>query len=146
MSDRLYLLDTGVLLALIRGNDLGRHIDQTFGLSSAKLRPLVSVVTHGEIWVLARRNSWGQDKRTSIETMLNNLVCVDINHPKVIEAYVEIDLFSCEHPPGSITMGKNDLWIAASARAACAYLLTCDNDFKHLFGKLVDGEYIKPLN
>lgn len=142
MTDRLYLLDTGVLLALIRGNELGKRIDANFGLTTAKRRPLVSIVTHGEIWVLARWNNWGPDKCTALETMLTNLVPVDINHQRVIDAYVEIDLQSRRHPPGAIKMGKNDLWIAACARAAGAYLLTCDDGFGHLFGKRVDGEYI----
>jgi hypothetical protein len=34
MSDPLYLLDTNVLLLLVRGQDLGRHIDQRFGSAS----------------------------------------------------------------------------------------------------------------
>lgn len=35
-------------------------------------------------------------------------------------------------------MGKNDLWIAATAAMSEATLLTTDNDFDHL-----DGHYFK---
>ena len=59
MSQRIYLLDTSVILPLVRGNELGRYIDRRFGLRSSKQRPLVSVVTLGEVHVLARRNGWG---------------------------------------------------------------------------------------
>lgn len=62
MTAHPYLLDTNVLLHLIRGGDLGRYISITFDLANTVHRPLVSIVTHGEIWALADRNSWGTDK------------------------------------------------------------------------------------
>jgi len=36
VSQRIYLLDTSVILPLVRGNALGRHIEQRFGLGSAR--------------------------------------------------------------------------------------------------------------
>jgi len=66
------------------------------------------------------------------------------NHPSVIDAYVEVDLVSQNHPDGARNMGKNDLWIAACARAAGATLLTADNDFTHLIPDHLDGEVIDP--
>ncbi len=39
-------------------------------------------------------------------------------------------------------MGKNDLWIAATASVLGARLLTTDNDFEHLKGKYLDLEVI----
>jgi hypothetical protein len=59
VSQRIYLLDTSVILPLVRGNALGRYIDQRFGLGSATQRPFVSVVSLGRVRVLARRNDWG---------------------------------------------------------------------------------------
>lgn len=41
-------------------------------------------------------------------------------------------------------MGKNDLWIAACAKAAGATLLTTDNDFTHLIPGHLDVEVIDP--
>ena len=41
-------------------------------------------------------------------------------------------------------MGKNDLWIAACAKATGAILLTTDNDFTHLIPDHLDGEVIDP--
>lgn len=144
MSERLYLLDTGVLLTLVRGQALGRSIDQRFGLRAAKQRPLVCIVTHGELRVLARRNNWGRQKRAALQTTLDNLVTVDISHPAVIEAYVELDLLSQAHPAGARNMGKNDLWIAAAAKTTGAMLLTLDQDFAHLIPTHVAGVIIDP--
>lgn len=144
MSQRIYLLDTSVILPLVRGNALGKHIDRRFGLQGSARRPFVSVVSLGEVRVLAKRNDWGEAKLRSLSNALDNLVVVDINHPSVIDAYVELDLVSQSHPDGARNMGKNDLWIAACARAAGATLLTTDNDFTHLIPDHLDGEVIDP--
>jgi tRNA(fMet)-specific endonuclease VapC len=144
VSQRIYLLDTSVILPLVRGNALGKHIDRRFGLRSAAQRPLVSVVSLGEVRVLAKRNDWGEAKLRSLSNALDSLVVVDIYHPSVIDAYVEFDLISQNHPDGARNMGKNDLWIAACAKAAGATLLTTDNDFTHLIPDHLDGEVIDP--
>jgi len=70
----LYLFDTTVLLALIRGRELGRYINHTFTLSDVINKPLISVVSHGEIWVMAERNGWGEKKRQALSEMLGDLV------------------------------------------------------------------------
>lgn len=142
MSERLYLLDTCILFLLAKGSKLGRHIDERYGLQSAKTRPFISIVSHGEIRVLATRNQWGSAKLSALATILENVIAVDINHPKVIEAYVEIELHSQRYPGGTRNMGKNDLWIAACAKAAGATLLTLDNDFTHLVPDMLDVEVI----
>ncbi|MBK8412679.1 MAG: hypothetical protein IPL19_32470 [Sandaracinaceae bacterium] len=109
----MYLLDTNVVLALVRGSALGTYIDTSFRLSAGKRRPAISVVTHGELRVLASRNGWGGAKLAALQNALNALVTVDINVAEVIDAYVEIDVYSQQHPDGARNMGKNDLWIAA---------------------------------
>lgn len=144
MSEPLYLLDTNVLLFLARGGRLGQHIDATFGLRAARFRPLVCIVSHGEVLVLARSNKWGDEKQTALRGLLDNLVAVDISHPRVIDAYVELDLVSRAHPDGARNMGKNDLWIAAAAKAAGATLLTTDRDFDHLIPNHIAGVFIDP--
>ncbi len=37
----------------------------------------------------------------------------------------------------AITMGKNDLWMAATAKVADAKLLTIDSDFDYLYDKFI---------
>lgn len=98
MSEPLYLLDTNVVLFLVRGDSRGKSIDQQFGLRTAKQRPLISVVTVGEARVLAARNGWGEQKLAALNTALDELVVIDINHTTVIDAYVELDLASYRPP------------------------------------------------
>jgi predicted nucleic acid-binding protein len=140
----LFLLDTNVVLALVRGQALGAFIDATFLLSAARRRPAISVVTHGEVRVLAGRNGWGEAKLAALRCALDALVTVDVNVAEVLDAYVEIDLFSQQMPGGARNMGKNDLWIAACAKASGATLLTTDRDFDHLDPDLLTVVYIDP--
>lgn len=144
MTSRLFLLDTNIVLTLVRGNALAMSIDKRFALRASKVSPLISIVTHGEVLVLARRNGWGANKLNALQQALDSLVTVDINHPDVLDAYVEIDLFSQSYAQGARNMGKNDLWIAACAKAAGATLLTTDKDFEHLNQNMLSLEYIDP--
>lgn len=108
--------------------------------------PLVSVVTHGEILSFGIQNKWGSQKLQQISTYLSKLIIIDISSGDLdlLKAYAEIDAFSKGKLPGqslgtsAITMGKNDLWIAATAKVANASLLTVDSDFNHLNGKLIE--------
>lgn len=143
-TSRTFLLDTNVLLALVRGGALGAAIDERFGLRAAAQRPLICVVTRGEIKVLAQRNGGAAKELAALDEALAAFVTVDISHPRVIDACVELDLASQSHPDGARNVGKNDLGIAAAAKAAGATLLTTGKDFEHLLGALLDGFYIDP--
>lgn len=130
MADHpLHLLDTNVLVALIRAGVLGQHIDATFQPRQARFKPLVSVVSVGEIYSLARQFGWGPKKIAEVTKLLENLVVEDINAPEILAAYGEIDHASREI---GRPMGKNDVWIAATAKVTGATLLTTDRDFDHL--------------
>ncbi len=89
MPSPVYLLDTNVVLHLVRGNALGQHLASAFGLLDAVKRPLVSIVTHGELMVVADRNSWGVQKCLALQKALDNLVTIDLNDRSVLTADVE---------------------------------------------------------
>lgn len=123
---RLILLDTSVLIHLIRQNPLGQSIESTYRLSSRVERPLISTVTEGELFGLAHHLTWGAPRVKVLLDLLNELVRVEAGLPEVIQNYAT--LYAESRRTGS-AIGQNDLWIAASARAANALLLTCDRDF-----------------
>ena len=130
MADHpLHLLDTNVLVALMRAKELGQHIDETYKPRQARFKPIISVVSVGEMLSLARQFSWGAKKTAEIGKLVENLVVEDINTPEILAAYGEIDHASREN---GRTMGKNDVWIAATAKVTGATLLTTDKDFDHL--------------
>jgi predicted nucleic acid-binding protein len=132
MAAPVYLLDTNVVLYLIRGGPVGEELASAFGLRDNVNRPLVSIVTHGERLLLAARNNWGARKQAALENALDNLVTVDLNDRAVLSAYVKVQQYSRQTAGGSRELKTNDAWIVACARAADATLLTTDQDFGHL--------------
>ena len=76
MASPIYLLDTCVILHLVRGNPLGSYLATTFGLKSPASRPLVSIVSHGELLLIADRNKWGAQKMAALRMALDNLVTI----------------------------------------------------------------------
>jgi len=96
----------------------------------------------GEILSFGIQQNWRQAQLQSLKNLFSKLVVLDINSNdnKLLDTYAEIDSYSKNKLPQdklgrSITMGKNDLWIASTARVANATLLTIDGDFDHLNGK-----------
>ncbi len=84
-------------------------------------------------------------KITKISKLIRELVIVDINSDDILDRYSKIDAFSQGKLknnllPGNLTarnMGKNDLWIAATASVTNSTLITTDNDFSHLKYKFI---------
>lgn len=94
MTAPLYLLDTSILLHLARGSALGYYVRSTFELDSLVFRPLVSIVTHGEVWVLADRKQWGSNKRAECQQILQSKVTVQ-NSPKSLGERPRRKTFVC---------------------------------------------------
>lgn len=138
-----YLLDTNILLHYIRRTKYVAQIDKLFSPLSPNNIAIISVVSVGEIRSLALRNNWGSKKLQMLEALLLKFIIVDINVASILMRYAEIDAFSqgklLNEPLGtsSRNMGKNDLWIAATASILNARLLTLDKDFEHLKDKFV---------
>jgi predicted nucleic acid-binding protein len=138
------LLDTNILLFIIRSSLAGQKLSEHF---SSPLLQYISVVNFGEIKSLAFQLNWGKHKIERMYHFLSQTVIIDINYPKVIDAYAEIDAYSKNKLAikgrflgKSVTMGKNDLWIAATASVFDLPLLTTDSDFSHLDEKFLKIE------
>jgi|SRR5579863_3374106 len=144
MSSGPLLLDTNILLALVRDKDLGRQLSIQFDLKGAVHRPLISIVTVGEIWALADQFGFGEGKREFLRRVLATLVVLDISHASVLAAYVEVDRACRKAQGGARILSKNDLWIAATAKAAGAVLVTTDKDFLCLHPETCLVHYIDP--
>lgn len=142
---RRYLLDTGILVHYARQSKLYQQIEATENLSASDCMPIISVATQAEILSFAIQHNWGAKKIQSIQSFFSKLIVIDINSADadLLKAYAEIDAYSKGNLPerpltsSAITMGKNDLWMAATAKVADAILLTIDGDFDHLNGKFI---------
>jgi len=144
-----YLLDTNIIINYLRKDSYSSQIDKEYAPLSIENTPIISVVTKGEILSLAFRNSWGEKKIDSLNLLLDSFLITNINVESVINRYAEIDAFSQGKLKGrklegsSRNMGKNDLWIAATASVLKIKLLTTDKDFSHLNGEFLDLELVK---
>jgi tRNA(fMet)-specific endonuclease VapC len=109
---------------------------------------LISVVSLGEIASFGIRAKWTAKEQFLVDELLQKMIVTDIKAPEIIARYAEIDAFSrnklAELPKGikPHKMGKNDLWIAATASVLNATLLTTDQDYLHLNGVYLAVETI----
>ena len=142
---RRFLLDTGILVHYARQSPLYQQIESAENLSAPDCMPIISVVTQAEILSFGIQNNWGIKKLQALNNLFSKIIIIDINSADLdlLNAYAQIDAFSKGKLPAialetsSRVMGKNDLWIAATAKVANATLLTIDGDFDHLHGKFI---------
>lgn len=90
---------------------------------------------------LERRLGWGPPKVERMREILAELIVVDINWEPVMQAYAEIDFWCGQN---GRSLGKNDLWIAATANVTEALLVTTDKDFDPLHGRFLQRQYYDP--
>lgn len=124
------VLDTNVVLQLVRGNEFGRALDAAFRLQARPIRPILSIVSVGELLAFAKRRAWGADRIDKLNQNIKQFVVFDINRA-IIEHYAAIHTFLVG---SGRTVGDNDVWIAATAAATSARLITTDKDFEPLAG------------
>ncbi|MGH9839059.1 MAG: PIN domain-containing protein [Blastocatellia bacterium] len=141
MADTLYFLDTNILVHLVRENQIGQYIKDQYAVLTAEPRPVISGVTEGELRSLALQWRWGARKQDQMNFLLSYFWRLPIEKPEVYAAYATIDNYS---ESVGRPMGKNDLWIAASAYAMKACLLTTDKDFDHIHNIFITRDWINP--
>jgi predicted nucleic acid-binding protein len=134
----VYLLDTNIVLTYLRKAQESIQLEQKLLLLRPENTLIVSVVSVGEMRSIAMQNAWGEQRLTRLEDFFLRLMIAEINVDSVIKRYAEIDAYSQgRHPAikGAFSprnMGKNDLWIAATASILGVELITMDRDFDHL--------------
>lgn len=128
MSD-LYLFDTAILVHLVRDDITGQHIRSKYSPFMSDPKPFICTVTDGELRSLALQWAWGSQKIDQMSYMLGFFRRVSIERPDLMQTYAAVDFFSVSN---GITMGKNDLWVAAAAYTSGSQLITTDDDFDHL--------------
>ena len=150
---RAFILDTNILMAYLKANNkLYTLVSEDNKLNDEDALIMISAITKGEIQSLAMQNKWVERKLEQLNKLLNLLITVDVsgNNQLLLNAYAEIDSYSLKrHPTKTYTgsakpMGKNDMWIAATAFAVNATLLTTDGKFMHLDKEFIDIKFYDP--
>ncbi|NJC27658.1 type II toxin-antitoxin system VapC family toxin [Neolewinella antarctica] len=133
-----YVLDTNVLLYYVRDGETRNYIAKEYDPFSQEDQPVISIVTLGEIYVLAAKNGWGQTRLAKLDKLITQCQVVEINNNALVSMYIEIEHLnlnihpSLSHGATDKQMGKNDIWIAATAAVSKLPLITSDAGFKHL--------------
>lgn len=82
---------------------------------------------------------------------LQQVSIIESNYPNLLKGYINIDLYSQNRHQNlrlpsqysARNMGKNDIWIAATAAALCYPLISTDHDFEHLDEVFLDLRLMK---
>ena len=140
MAAPRYLLDTNILVYYVRASAVWERVRDTYQpLTSTP--PTISVVTAGELRSLAMRWQWRARKLDRMEFALGYFKVQDILDADIIQMYATLDSF-CEER--GQPLGKNDLWIAATAAVTGATLLTTDRDFDRFAPRFLARDWIDP--
>ena len=132
-----YLYDTNILVFIIKQEPTIEKLEKAIAQEAGNLR-IISIVTKAEIETLAVLFKWGEQKREQLKNIIAQFLIIPIDSEQIVSAYVELDAYSHgKHSSKSSgltarNMGKNDLWIAATAMVTDSTLLTSDKDFDHL--------------
>ena len=137
------VLDTSAIINMVRNTAQGNACFTLLESSYSSSSFVASIVTKAEIETFVKRNNWGENKLKRLQLFLDQIFYLDITNTKddLIHCYTTIDNYSKRHlvdNNGNLLlgsarkMGKNDLWIAATALCLDLPLLTTDTDFDHL--------------
>lgn len=102
---------------------------------------MLSVVSVAELFSLAYQRDWGRAKRDQLDYLVGFFRRMSIDIPSVIEQYALIDSY---YQRRGRSMGKNDVWIAATTADLGGHLLTCDTDFDDLDVRFLARTWIDP--
>lgn len=142
------LIDTCVIIHIVRESATGIKCLQALSEFDDNPSLVVSVVTKAELESFSRQHNWGAAKVQQLTNFLNAAIVIDImqSDATLLNSYVMIDGYSKRKFPGpggtllndsAKKMGKNDLWIGATAKTLDIPLMTTDGDFDHLNTELL---------
>lgn len=137
------VIDTCVFIHIIRDTITGKKCLEELEKYDEAANVIVSVVTKAELESFVAQNNWGKPKIEKLNKIFEEITYIDIINADqlLIDSYTEIDAFSkrkTKDKNGNLLnrsakkMGKNDLWIAATAYSLDIPLMTTDGDFDHL--------------
>ncbi|MEM8523388.1 MAG: PIN domain-containing protein [Bacteroidota bacterium] len=145
-----YVLDSNIFIHYARNSVVWKYVEQNYFPTVLKGRIYLSFAARAETISFSRSHHWGKYKMERLRTILQKGKTIESGFKNLTEAYVNIDLYSQnKHKslrlPKNFTarnMGKNDLWIAATAHVLDLPLISTDRDFEHLNNRFLNFIYI----
>ena len=138
----LYLLDTNILVHLIRGDAVGEHLRNHYKLLMQQPTPILSFVSLAELRSLALQWGWARPRLEQLAFYASHFATAPLETPEMLDAFALLDSWSERH---GRSLGKNDPWIAAATYVQGATLLTTDADFEPFDPLFFPVERITPI-
>ncbi|MFK7903989.1 MAG: PIN domain-containing protein [Chitinophagales bacterium] len=143
-----YVLDTNIVLLSLLNPVFANDFERTY--QPILNRMIISVVSNGELESLAIQRKWGNKRKQNLRDTLIDYLIHPIKVKSIIDMYAQIDAYSqgklidkpLPHGMSSRNMGKNDVWIAATAAITNSTLITTDKDFNHLHSVFFEVDLI----
>lgn len=137
--NKKYVLDTNIPLLMVKNDAFKTFFREKFSSTSSN-KFYLNFVSLGELDSITTQNQWGQRKLKALNGILQGMNIIPLVNKEYSRIYADIDSYSQGKlkdrplPEGmsARNMGKNDLWIAATAAVLKAELLSTDKDFMHL--------------
>ena len=142
------LYDTNIIISIVRdktGYEVMNYLNPEENIV------YISFANVAEIESIAFQGGWGENKKNQLDRFFNVARVIDISD-LLLNTYIDIDAFSQRNHPDyehysfktPRNMGKNDLWIAATASLLNLSLVTTDSDFEHLHDNFLHLRRIMP--
>lgn len=125
-DDAQLVLDTSPLGHMVLQTVIHERLYADYKLDTRAPAPMISWVSRIEIQVSARHAQWGRKKRDGLDKILSQTRTIALDTPKVVDWFIELSVLAIRKGRNP---GKHDIWIAATAAAHDAWLLTQDTDF-----------------
>lgn len=139
-----YMLDTNIIIIWARGGYGADVLEEMYALDSEKYPFMASIVSFAEALVIAKQNKWGDGKMKRLKSLFGRVDRIDVVDD-IVPAYCEIQAFRRSKRSSRHNIGQNDLWIAATARALRATLITTDKkDFEPLADQMIYADILEP--
>lgn len=142
------LLDTNIILIYGRENERTRAIERDYGIFAKENDLFTSVAVLAEVRSFALRKQYGTRKLKAIQKIFERVRIIGVHFEEILDRYATIDAYSqgelpnVESPFTARNMGKNDLYIAATASVFDLSLVTTDRDFSHIHQTHLDLIYV----
>jgi tRNA(fMet)-specific endonuclease VapC len=142
------LFDTNIIIYISRDKSEKKVLDF---VNPTNHNVYISYACIAEVESISYQNGWSKQKIRRFEEFLDEVQIIQIDDT-LLRTYVEIDAFSQKKHQDfdeytfktPRNMGKNDLWIAATASLLNLTLITTDGDFDHLHGNFLNLRKIYP--
>lgn len=143
--DSLIFLDEFTTLSICTGNGYGTHLLSTYRLAEHQPKPLVSLLTVGEVLRYAHANSYPRNEIEEVQRLLNQFQMVNIR-AEFVERFARMGGILDRD---SATMASKKLWLGAICAAigegsSGSVLLTAIPDYNSLSSYGLNVEYVDP--